>query len=139
MTDVEQNLKRIVARWMQVGWQKPEREAFLSLHAETFIDHSASGRASDLGAFWRGVQELYEAFPDFHATIDDLVIDAKRGMAVVRWSAAATNQGAFLGQPPTGRPVSFTGIEILRIEDERIQERWGEWNGGEVIESVRTR
>lgn len=38
------------------------------------------------------------------------------------------HQGAFLGLPPTGRPVRFTGIDILRIERSRVVARWDEVN-----------
>ena len=73
--------------------------------------------------------EFFAAFPDFHTDIEDLVVDESCGTVAVRWSARATQRGPYLGVPPTGQAVEFAGIEILRIAEGRIVERWGEWDG----------
>jgi predicted ester cyclase len=38
--------------------------------------------------------------------------------------------------PATGRRVTLTGIDILRIVDGRIVERWGEFNGAEMLQQL---
>ena len=65
----------------------------------------------------------------FEAAIEDLVVDDATMKVAVRWVANGTHQGTFMGIPPTGKRIAFQGIEIIRIEGERIVERWGEWNG----------
>ncbi len=35
-------------------------------------------------------------------------------------------EGSSWGSPPTGARVTVTGIDILRVANGRIQERWGE-------------
>jgi predicted ester cyclase len=30
-----------------------------------------------------------------------------------------------MGRPPTGRPVNVTGIDIFRIVDGQVTDRWG--------------
>ena len=56
--------------------------------------------------------------------------------AAVRWSAAGTHEGDGLGVPATHRRVRLTGIDILRVQDGRIVERWGETNGLEMMQQV---
>jgi predicted ester cyclase len=51
---------------------------------------------------------------------------AEGDRVVLRWTARGTHRGAFLGVPPSGAAVRFTGIDIVRIADGRIQEGWAE-------------
>ena len=41
-----------------------------------------------------------------------------------------------MGMPATGREVTLTGIDILRVVDSRIVERWGEFNGIEMLQQL---
>ena len=129
------HIRSIVERWMKL-WQGGDISAIDTLHAPDFIDHSSAGRTSDNEGFKRGLAELYQAFPDFFATTEDLIIDADNGKATIRWSAVGTHQGEFVGVPPTGRRISFSGIEIIRVKDGRIVERWGEWDGIHIMEQM---
>jgi len=62
-------------------------------------------------------------FPDLESTIEDLI--AERDKVVAHWRAHATHQGEYMGIPPTGNRVNFTGISIYRIEGGQIAESWG--------------
>ena len=130
------HLSGIARRWIEQGWQKGNAGIVDELHAADFVDHAAAGRAPDRAGFKGGILELYAAFPDFNAVVEDLVIDAAAGKVVVRWSASGTHRGAFMGVPPTGRRISFRGIEIIRVEDEHIVERWGEWDGIDLLQQL---
>lgn len=136
MDHISDVLQSVGHRWIEVGWRQPNAEAFRLLHAEEFIDHSAAGRQVNRKGFWEGVISLYAAFPDLKAVVDDLIIAAQRRMVTIRWSAVGTHRGAYFGIKPTGREIHFTGIEIIRIEDGLVRERWGEWNGTEIIEQM---
>jgi predicted ester cyclase len=35
-----------------------------------------------------------------------------------------THKGAFMGKPPTSRPIQVQGIIIVRVVDGRIVENW---------------
>ena len=61
-------------------------------------------------------------FPDLESTIEDLI--AERDKVVAHWRAQATHQGEYMGIPPTGNRVNFTGISIYRIEGGKIAESW---------------
>lgn len=49
---------------------------------------------------------------------------AEGDKVAVRWIAHGTNQGVFLGIPPTGKKVAVTGIDIFRIAHDKLQEAW---------------
>src|SRR5512143_526360 len=48
---------------------------------------------------------LRSAFPDFRATIDDIVAEGDK--VVIRQTWSGTHKGEFMGIPPTGKSVSF--------------------------------
>jgi len=55
-------------------------------------------------------------------TIEDIVTEGDR--VVVRWTNSARHVGDFLGIPPTGRSCAIAGIDIYRLENERLAEHW---------------
>ena len=73
-------------------------------------------------------------FPDLSVSTDDVVSSGDR--LVVRWTATGTHQGDQLGVPATGKRVRLTGIDILRVEEGRVVERWGETNGLEMMQQI---
>ena len=131
-----QQLEGIARRWIEEGWQKGRVEMVDELHAPDFVDHDAAGRAPDRDGFKQGIAELYAGFPDLHAVVEDLVVDPDRGRVAIRWQAIGTHEGSFMGLPPTGNRVSFKGIEIIRVHGGRIVERWGEWDGVDLLQQL---
>ena len=77
--------------------------------------HGREGFKQILGVF-RG------AFPGFQTTVDELI--AENDLVTVRHTHHAIQTGEFAGIPPTGRRVTVTGIEILRVRDGQIVEFW---------------
>lgn len=92
-----------------------------SFHWATFP--TAQGAAEDkrlLGAVLAG-------FPDVRFTMDQVI--AGGDLVVVRWTATGTHLGEFQGIAPTGREITWTGIDIYRIACGRIVEGWAEVDG----------
>jgi predicted ester cyclase len=63
-------------------------------------------------------QSFRAAFPDLHGRIDQIFAVGDWVAARVTWTG--TNTGDFMGQPPTGRTVSITELEIVRCSGGRI-------------------
>jgi predicted ester cyclase len=66
--------------------------------------------------------DFRQGFPDVISTIEDLVAEGDK--VVARWRAQATHQGEYMGIPPTGNRVEYTGISVYRIEAGKIAESW---------------
>lgn len=43
---------------------------------------------------------------------------------VIHFVSTGTNEGSWLGNPPTGRRIQIHEMSILRIEDGKIAEQW---------------
>lgn len=62
------------------------------------------------------------AFPDLHCTVQEEIAQSDR--TAVHWTMRGTHKGAFMGNPPTHRPIMVQGIMMVRMVDGRIVENW---------------
>jgi len=111
-----------VRRAIDEGWNKGNLEAIDATFASDFVEHQAGigpGRDGVKGS----IQILRTAFPDFHLTFEDII--AEGDMVWVRLSARGTHEGPFMSLPGTGRQISLTVIDILRVVDGQLAEHWG--------------
>jgi steroid delta-isomerase-like uncharacterized protein len=133
---IRESLQKLAEIWIEEGWQKGNVSVVDELHAPSFVDHDSAGRPSNRKGFKQGIADLYKAFPDLHCVVEDLVIDTCSHKVAVRWSGVGTHHGPFLSFQPTGRTIRFRGIEIIRVQDGLIAERWGEWDGMDILEQL---
>ena len=68
---------------------------------------------------------LRGAFPDFQATIDDIVAEGDKVVVRQTWTGTHTG-GEFMGVPPTGKSMSIGVIDIIRIAGDKFVEHWGQ-------------
>lgn len=74
----------------------------------------------------RFLASFYRAFPDLQVTMEDEITE--RDKVIARWTIRGQHQGDFQGLPPTGKPVTLTGIAIWRMVDGKAVEEWVEWD-----------
>lgn len=79
-------------------------------------------------------QIMLDGFPDYHTRIDDLI--AEDDKVVARITMSGTNTGTFMGIPPTGKKVEFTGIYIAWIKNGKIVEHWGEEDSVSLMQQL---
>jgi predicted ester cyclase len=92
-----------------------------------FTDHNpfpASG--TDRDGFMEGLTKLRSALPDLQMTVEQTVTTGDT--VVVRGVVTGTHQGSYLDKPPTFRHIRIEMIEILRIEDGKVVERWAQFD-----------
>jgi steroid delta-isomerase-like uncharacterized protein len=76
-----------------------------------------------LGAVTQWLTIVRGAFPDHHTTIEDEIAEGDR--VVQRITCHGTHEEDLLGIPPTGKHVTYEGIEINRVgQDGRFVEHW---------------
>ena len=66
---------------------------------------------------------LLQAFPDLHLTVEDVIAEGDK--IVTRNTVTGTQNGEFMGRPPSGKPVSYNEIFIFRFAGGRVAETWG--------------
>lgn len=75
-------------------------------------------RAGALGLFGM----FFAAIPDVRHNVVELVAEGDR--VAIRLRITGTQQGELMGVPPTGKPVDFGAINILRLTDGKVAEQW---------------
>jgi predicted ester cyclase len=96
------------------------------LLAPGFVNHGGpAGELHGPEAFKEAYVGFTTGFSDFFTSIDLIV--AEGDLVVVYGLATGTHDGPFMGLPPTGRVLRWTGMAIYRLDgDGRIVERWQE-------------
>ena len=74
------------------------------------------------------------AFPDVVVQEEDLIASGDR--VVERSSAAATNKGSMMGEPPTNKRVAWSEIHIYRLKDGKVCEHWAEIAMIELLQQI---
>lgn len=118
-----QKNRNLANRYAEEVWNKGNIDQIDELLAEDYQHGSPPpGVSPDREGFKQFVSMAHNAFPDYQLTVEDSL--AQGDKVVQRWTARATHEGKFLGVPPTGNDVSFTGISIYQIEGGRIVRDW---------------
>jgi len=86
-----------------------------------FIEHNPN-LPQGLAGRKQFVANLLAGFSDYHAEIQDMLAEGNR--LVVRTLWTGTQDGAFLGQPASGRKVRFATADFFRIENGKLAEHW---------------
>lgn len=90
---------------------------------EDYMDHDPPpGASPDIRGLGRAFTRVRASFPDFHATVEDLVAEGDR--VAYRWTFRGTHLGDFGGIPPTGREAEWSVIGIARFAEGKMVERW---------------
>jgi steroid delta-isomerase-like uncharacterized protein len=117
--DIEQ-----VRRFYEEAWGQGKLDVIDELFAEEYVRHDL--RPGDPPPGPRGMRQITSdfraAFPDLRFELDLLIGD--RDFVVGRWTAVGTNTGPWDDVPPTGRAVTFSGVNIFRFEDGKVAEIW---------------
>ena len=126
VTSPARSTEAVVRRWTEDLWNG-RLELIEDLFAPHMVDHNPLPGQAPGGDGQRQVIELFRsAFPDLSVTAHDVVVAGRT--AAVRWSASGTHRGEMLGVAPAGRHVTMHGIDIVRVDGDRIIERWGEFD-----------
>jgi len=93
-----------------------------ALFAPSFVDNNPAWSVQNLAELKAilGAAHSALAFTSHH----DLIYPAADGKVVIHITFTGRHVEPFLGQEPTGRTITWTSIEVYRIEDGRIVERW---------------
>jgi steroid delta-isomerase-like uncharacterized protein len=91
--------------------------------APNVVYHQAAGTdIRGLKNFKQFFSDMFNAFPDFHMTIDDIVAEGDK--AVIRYTYTGTHKGAFMGIPATNKKVTGWTIQIDRFAGGKCVEAW---------------
>lgn len=102
-----------------------ELDAAIALLSPEFVDHTPGiGLPSGFDGVRAFFLMQFAGLPDNHRHSMEMIAEGDK--VVHRLSGEGTHLGILLGMPPTGRRVTWSCIDIWRVEDGRLAEHWVE-------------
>ena len=117
-------LQPIVNAYVEV-WNTGNVDTLDDIITPEFVRHAPTGMVVGLDSLKNAIATTRTAFPDFNVTIDEAIYIGDK--SVTRWTLKGTNTGPGT-YPPTGKPITGTGISITRYENGKVAEEWAEFN-----------
>jgi len=111
--------KAIIRRLIE-AFNKQDLSIMEDLAASDFVDHTRQLRG------WETMKQflimLYKHFPDYHATIEDIIAEGNKVWVLEKCTMTHTVE--YRGIAPTGKKITETFVEIYHIIDGKIVESW---------------
>src|SRR4051812_7689208 len=125
-TSQEEN-EAVARRWYEDALNGADLTVLDEILSPDVVYHSGNLPPQDI----QGIKDVILApvlvgFSDVAYTIDQAITDDD--FVVLIWHAEATHNGEFQGVAPTGKHVTWTGINAMRFECGKIVEVWAEFN-----------
>jgi steroid delta-isomerase-like uncharacterized protein len=132
---VEQD-KALVRQFIDEIFNRGNMSMVDELFAADFVEHEElpPGIPRDREGVIQLTSMLRSAFPDFKATIDDIIAEGDK--VVIRQTWSGTQKGEFMGIPPTGKSVSIGVIDIIRMADGKVMEHWGQMDSMGMMQQL---
>ena len=119
--DVAAN-KAAVRRYLDEAWNKGNLGIIDELMAPGYVRYTPAGQLDREGQKQR-IAGFRQALPDLHAEVDRIL--AEDDQVAFRIMMRGAHQGPLLGVAPTGKAVKITATDIVRMENGRVVEHWG--------------
>ena len=116
---------------------KGNLDVFDEVLAPNFVSYggAAFGDVHGPAAFRETYGQFLIGMPDLR--IDSTFMVAENDLIFVRGTLTGTHEGEFMGVPPTGKCIRWTGTVIFRFGDDgRCVARWQEWDGMGVLQQL---
>jgi predicted ester cyclase len=115
----------VVRRLIEEGFNQGRLEVCEELTDPSLAEHQDFGprHASGAEGVKAVVTSLRRAYSDFHLAIEHLAVDGD--LVWLHMKGSGTNDGPFMGNPPTGRSMEIDVFDLIRVADGRMVEHWG--------------
>ncbi|HWC10144.1 MAG TPA: ester cyclase [Acidimicrobiales bacterium] len=123
MTSIDAN-KKVVSEFIDGLFSCGDLATVDAYLSEDFVNHDPPfGVSADREGMRAAGARFRAAFPDWRSEVHLLI--AERDLVAEHFTARGTHRAEVMGVAPTGREVVLPGINIFRVKDGRITERWG--------------
>jgi predicted ester cyclase len=130
LTAVEKANKAVVERFYEEVVNQRHPEVIGELFDPSIVFHDL-----DFGADGLDIGLLLKTMPDVKANVSLLVVKNDLVTTVVTFKGTHTN-GELLGVPTTGYPVTFSIIDIWRVNDGKFTELWHNVPNSDILEQL---
>jgi len=116
---------KALMRRFATEWNKGKTAAMAAIDemtAANIVFHGFAEEIHGLKEFKKYMSDMFDAFPDGHMTIDDMVAEGDK--IVARYTMTGTHKREYMGIPATNKKITLWVIEIDRIAGGKTVEGW---------------
>lgn len=88
----------------------------------SFVDHSFPAFSGGPEGVRRSITVLHQGFGNIEYAVEDCICAGDT--AAIRVVTSATHIGTFSGKPATGKRVTWSACDFIRVRDGQITELW---------------
>lgn len=127
--------KEVVIRFNKEFLERGNIEVLREIVAEDFINHTAASSVpNNVDGLIQFVSMLHKGFSNFNIDIHEQV--SENDIVATRKTIHATHSGEIMGHKTTGKQVSFSVMDFVRLRDGKYIEHWGQNNIMQVIHQL---
>ena len=112
---IEEENKEVARRVIDEVFNNKNMSVLSELVSPNYVYHGAFGDAKGPEGLSEIISAYHNAFPDIHATIDEMV--AEGNTVASRISIQGTFKGEMMGITPTGRKLNLVEGVFIHFED----------------------
>jgi steroid delta-isomerase-like uncharacterized protein len=116
--------KALIRRFYEEAWDQGHLAVIDEVFRDDYPRHDLRSSQPEPGSEGqkRITADFRAAFPDLRFKVEMMI--AEDQFVAARWTATGTHTGAWGAVEPTGRQVSFSGVNIFRFENGKVAEIW---------------
>lgn len=126
--------KTLVETYHYALWRDGDKTAIDRYWSPEAQVHMTDFAGTAVDVIHEDVERYWGAFNEVETRIEHLV--AEDDKVVLHWSTAGTHFGTYGEIAATGKRITMTGMDMLRIGDGKIIECWSMWDGLSVYEQL---
>lgn len=131
----EAHNKEVTRRFSAEVWGEGNAALADELIAPDLVEHTPfPSQTPGLEGHKQVLAMFRSAFPDLKVTVDDVI--AEGDLTYLSWHGDGTHTGQLMNILATGKPVHVTGMDILRLENGKIKERWAEISALQLMQQL---
>jgi predicted ester cyclase len=118
----QKTVKEIAESYAKRIWDEKDITAIDELLHKNCLIHSSLGDFHG-GEFMENVVQVWlTAFP--YLSVSNTFVISENDLVAIHWQAKGTHLGYFKGLKPTEKVISYSGITIYRVRENKIIEYW---------------
>lgn len=117
------------------AWNSPDIQQVLDMYHEDFVrEDLGNHRLYSKEKLAETVQAYRTGIPDIRYVVEKMV--GCGNQVTVCWRASGHHGGKIMNIPPTGKPVSITGVSVIEITDGRVSKVWYQWDQAGMLRQI---
>lgn len=129
----EQN-KQTVERYHTELWRHGDMSAIDRYWSADAKVHMTDFEGTAVDVVREDVERYFGAFTEIETRADHLIADGDKVM--LHWTTSGKHVGPYGDVAATGKRITMTGMDLFRLERDRIVECWSMWDGLSVYEQL---